>query len=319
MERASKIWMDGALVDWSEATLHVVSNSFQYGFNAFEGIRVYATAAGSAVFRLDAHIDRLLNSAKILGLKVPYGRDDIMRACCDTVAANGFEECYIRPIVYIGYGGMGLDYRSCDVNVAIAVWQWGEYLGAGRLAKGSRIRTSSHVRHHINSHMTKAKAGGNYMLFQMTRTEALRDGYDEALLLDQNGNVAEGSVENIFVVRRGELVTPPTTYLLEGITRDSIIRIARDTGYVVREEFFPRDVVYISDEAFFCGTGAEVTPVVEVDDRPIGDGSPGPITKRLQELFFNAVHGRDERYRGWLTHVGVEGAGQAGVRSKGAA
>jgi branched-chain amino acid aminotransferase len=303
MEEAKKIWMDGALVDWADAKLHFVSNSFQYGFSVFEGIRCYKTASGPAVFRLDAHIDRLFDSAKIIGLDMPYTRDEVIRACCATVKANEFEQCYIRPVAYIGYGGMGLDYRGCKTNLGIAVWFWGEYLGQGKLEKGIRVKTSSHTRHHINATMTKAKAGGNYMLFQMTRTEALRQGYDEALLLDPAGHVAEGSVENIFIARHGEFVTPPLTYILAGITRDSIIRIARDAGLKVREEFFSRDAVYVADEVFFCGTGAEVTPVVEVDDRRIGEGKPGPITKRLQKLFFDAVHGRNPEYRHWLTPV----------------
>ena len=303
MEEGKKIWMDGRLVDWSAAQLHFVSNSFQYGFSVFEGIRAYPTDAGPAVFRLDAHIDRLFKSAKIIGLAIPYEPGAVIDACRETVAANGYEKCYIRPVAYIGYGGMGLDYRDCKVNLSIAVWFWGEYLGQGKLEKGTRIKTSSYTRHHINANMTKAKAGGNYMLFQMARTEALRQGYDEALLLDPEGHVAEGSVENIFLVRDGELITPPLTYILDGITRDSIIRLARDAGLTVREEFFSRDSVYIADEVFFVGTGAEVTPVVEVDDRAIGDGKPGPLTRRLQKLYFETVHGRNAAFAKWLTHV----------------
>ena len=303
MEEGKKIWMDGRLVDWAAAQLHFVSNSFQYGFSVFEGIRAYPTDAGPAVFRLDAHIDRLFKSAKIIGLAIPYEPGAVIDACRETVAANGYEKCYIRPVAYIGYGGMGLDYRDCKVNVSIAVWFWGEYLGQGKLEKGTRIKTSSYTRHHINANMTKAKAGGNYMLFQMARTEALRQGYDEALLLDPEGHVAEGSVENIFLVRDGELITPPLTYILDGITRDSIIRLARDAGLTVREEFFSRDSVYIADEVFFVGTGAEVTPVVEVDDRAIGDGKPGPLTRRLQKLYFETVHGRNAAFAKWLTHV----------------
>lgn len=303
MEEGKKIWMDGRLVDWSAAQLHFVSNSFQYGFSVFEGIRAYPTDSGPAVFRLDAHIDRLFKSAKIIGLAIPYEQAAVVAACTETVAANGYDKCYIRPVAYIGYGGMGLDYRDCKVNLSIAVWFWGEYLGQGKLEKGTRIKTSSYTRHHINANMTKAKAGGNYMLFQMARTEALRQGYDEALLLDPQGHVAEGSVENIFLVRDGELITPPLTYILDGITRDSIIRLARDAGLTVREEFFSRDSVYIADEVFFVGTGAEVTPVVEVDDRAIGDGKPGPLTRRLQKLYFETVHGRNPAFAKWLTRV----------------
>jgi branched-chain amino acid aminotransferase len=303
VEQAKKIWMDGRLVDWPQAQLHFVSNSFQYGFSVFEGIRAYPGASGPAVFRLDAHIERLFNSAKIIGLEMPYERRAVIDACCETVRANEFDKCYIRPVAYIGYGGMGLDYRDCKVNLAIAVWFWGEYLGEGKLEKGIRIKTSSYTRHHINATMTKAKAGGNYMLFQMARTEALRQGYDEALLLDPQGHVAEGSVENIFLVRAGELVTPPLTYILEGITRDSIIRLARSEGLAVREEFFSRDSVYVADEVFFVGTGAEVTPVVEVDDRVIADGTPGPVTRRLQKLYFETAHGRNPAFAKWLTPV----------------
>lgn len=303
MEEGKKIWMDGRLVEWSAAQLHFVSNSFQYGFSVFEGIRAYPGDSGPAVFRLDTHIDRLFKSAKIIGLNIPYEPRALIEACRETVAANGYEKCYIRPVGYIGYGGMGLDYRDCKVNVSIAVWFWGEYLGQGKLEKGTRIKTSSYTRHHINANMTKAKAGGNYMLFQMARTEALRQGYDEALLLDPQGHVAEGSVENIFLVREGELITPPLTYILDGITRDSIIRLARSEGLTVREEFFSRDSVYIADEVFFVGTGAEVTPVVEVDDRAIGDGKPGPLTRRLQKLYFETVHGRNPAFARWLTPV----------------
>ncbi len=303
MEQGKSIWMDGSMVDWADANLHFVSNSFQYGFSVFEGIRAYPTASGPAVFRLDAHIDRLFKSAKIIGLEIPFAPGTLIDACCETVVANDYDKCYIRPVAYIGYGGMGLDYRGCDVNVGIAVWFWGEYLGQGKLQNGTRIKTSSYTRHHINATMTKAKAGGNYMLFQMARTEALRQGYDEALLLDPAGHVAEGSVENVFLVRDGELITPPLTYILDGITRDSIIRLARSEGITVREEFFSRDSVYIADEVFFVGTGAEVTPVVEVDDRPISTGKPGPLTRRLQNLYFETVHGRNAPFKHWLTPV----------------
>ena len=303
MEEAKKIWMDGRLVDWADAKVHFISNSLQYGFSVFEGIRAYPTSSGAAVFRLDAHIDRLFNSAKIIGLDIPYERQAVIDACCATVRANDFDKCYIRPVAYIGYGGMGLDYRECKVNLSVAVWFWGEYLGEGKLEKGIRIKTSSYTRHHINATMTKAKAGGNYMLFQMARTEALRQGYDEALLLDPQGHVAEGSVENIFLVRSGELITPPLTYILEGITRDSIIRLAKAEGLAVREEFFSRDSVYVADEVFFVGTGAEVTPVVSVDDRVIADGKPGVITRRLQKLYFETVHGRNPGFAKWLTPV----------------
>jgi len=301
MDQGTLIWMDGALVDQAAARIPFNGNSFQYGFSVFEGIRAYETVDGAAIFRLDAHIDRLLGSARIIGLPIPFSRKELMEACCQTVERNGFRQCYIRPVAFIGEGGMDLDPRPCRTNVGIAVWHWGEYLGQGKLERGTRVKTSSYTRHHINANMTKAKAGGNYILFQMARMDALRQGYDEALLLDTQGHVAEGSVENVFIVRRGELITPPLTNILEGITRDAIIALARDLGRVVREEFFSRDTVYVADEMFFVGTGAEVTPVVELDDRPIGDGVPGPVTRQLQQAFFATVRGENPRFAHWLT------------------
>lgn len=303
MESAEKIWMDGNIVEWRDAQVHVVSNTLQYGFGAFEGIRCYKTQSGPAVFRLKEHLVRLHQSAKILGFEVPYSVEQLIAATRDIIRANGFEQCYIRPIAYIGYGGMGLAYEECKINVAIAVWHWGEYVGQGALENGSRAKVSSYVRQHINTNMSKAKACGNYMLFQMARTEARRDGYDEAILLDTNGHVAEGSVEHIFLVRHGALVTPPLTYLLEGITRDAVIRLAREQGIEVREELFSRDYILTSDEAFFAGTGAEVTPLVEVDNRKIGDGRRGPVTAAIQKDFFDVVYGRTDSWSEWRTPV----------------
>lgn len=303
MEKAEKIWMDGAVVDWAEARVHFISNTLHYGFGVFEGIRCYDAEGGPAVFRLNEHLDRLANSARILGFDLPYDRAALAEATRAIIRANGFRQCYIRPVAYIGEGGMGLDYSDCAINVAIAVWFWGEYVGKGTLERGSRVRTSTYARHHINTNMTKAKANGNYMLFQMARTEAKRAGADEALLLDTNGHVAEGSVEHFFLVRNGELVTPPLTHLLDGITRDTVITLARERGIAVREELFSRDYALTADEAFFVGTGAEVTPVVEIDNRRIGDGTRGPVTKRLQDAYFDAVYGRDARHAAWLTRV----------------
>ena len=303
LEKAEKIWMDGKVVDWSDAHVHVVSNTLQYGFGVFEGIRCYKTQSGPAVFRLKEHLVRLHRSAKILGFEIPYSVDQLITATRQIIHANGFEQCYIRPIAYIGYGGMGLAYEECKINVAIAVWQWGEYVGHGVLEKGSRAKVSSYVRQHINTNMSKAKACGNYMLFQMARTEARRDGYDEAILLDSNGHVAEGSVEHIFLVRDGGLVTPPLTHLLEGITRDAVIRLARERHIEVREELFSRDYMLTSDEAFFAGTGAEVTPLVEVDNRKIGDGRRGPLTTVIQKDFFDVVYGRTNGWGEWRTAV----------------
>jgi branched-chain amino acid aminotransferase len=303
VEKAEKIWMDGEIVDWRDANVHLVSNTLQYGFGVFEGIRCYKTQSGAAVFRLKEHLVRLHRSAKILGFEIPYSVEQLTAATCEIIRANRFEQCYIRPIAYIGYGGMGLAYEECKINVAIAVWQWGEYVGHGTLENGSRAKVSSYVRQHINTNMSKAKACGNYMLFQMARTEARRDGYDEAILLDTNGHVAEGSVEHIFLVRDGALVTPPLTYLLDGITRDAVIRLARARDIEVREELFSRDFMLTSDEAFFAGTGAEVTPLVEVDNRKIGDGRRGPLTAAIQKDFFDAVYGRTNRWSEWRTAV----------------
>jgi branched-chain amino acid aminotransferase len=302
-EKADKIWIDGALVDWDKAQIHLVSNTLHYGYGVFEGIRCYRTASGPAVFRLDEHLKRLSNSAKILGFELPYSQDALKRATLETIAANRFEQCYIRPIAYIGAGGMGLDPVDCAISVAIATWFWGEYVGEGALQRGVKVKTSSYARHHINTNMTKAKACGNYMLFQIARGEVRRLGYDEALLLDTNGHVAEGAVEHVFLVRDGALVTPPLTHLLDGITRDSVICLAREAGFAVREELFSRDFVYTADEVFFAGTGAEVTPVVAVDDRKIGAGTPGRVTKAIQTLYFDAVYGRSQPHLAWLTQV----------------
>jgi branched-chain amino acid aminotransferase len=303
LEKSDKIWMDGNIVDWDHAHVHLVSNTLQYGFGVFEGIRCYKTQSGPAVFRLKEHLVRMQRSAAILGFEIPYTVEELTEATRQIIRENRFEQCYIRPIAYIGYGGMGLSYEDCNINVSIAVWHWGEYVGQGALEKGSRAKVSSYVRQHINSHMSKAKACGNYMLFQMARTEARRDGYDEAILLDTNGFVAEGSVEHIFLVRDGALVTPPLTNLLDGITRDTIIRLARAQDIEVREELFSRDYMLTSDEAFFAGTGAEVTPLVEIDNRKIGDGRRGPLTRAIQQEFFDVVYGRTNTWSAWRTPV----------------
>lgn len=303
METADKIWMNGSIVKWNDAHVHLISNTLQYGFGVFEGIRCYATEDGPAVFRLKEHLLRLHHSAKILGFEVPYSIEELIEATRTIIRANNFDNCYIRPIAYIGYGGMGLSYESCKIDVSIAVWHWGEYVGQGTLENGSRAKVSSYIRQHVNTNMSKAKACGNYMLFQMARTEAKRDGYDEAILLDTNGHVAEGAVEHIFLVRGGALVTPPLANLLDGITRDTVIQLARGNDIEVSEEPFSRDYMLTSDEAFFAGTGAEVTPLVEVDNRKIGSGRPGPVTKKLQKAFFDVVYGRDKNWASWRTPV----------------
>jgi branched-chain amino acid aminotransferase len=303
VEKADKIWMNGTIVNWDDAHVHLISNTLQYGFGVFEGIRCYKTETGPAVFRLKEHLKRLHCSATILGFVVPYSTEELTEAIRTIIRENRFDQCYIRPIAYIGYGGMGLSYEDCKIDVSIAVWHWGEYVGQGTLANGSRAKISSYIRQHINTNMSKAKACGNYMLFQMARTEAKRDGYDEAILLDTNGHVAEGAVEHIFLIRDGALVTPPLANLLDGITRDTVIQLARTSDIEVREELFSRDYILTSDEAFFAGTGAEVTPLVEVDNRKIGNGRPGPVTKKLQMAFFDVVYGRDKNWANWRTPV----------------
>jgi branched-chain amino acid aminotransferase len=304
MIKGKKIWLNGKMVDWEEVKVHIISETFSYGYGVFEGIRCYKTDGGRAVFRLREHMERLINSARVLFLNIPYSLDDLIRAAHETVKANDFEECYIRPMVYVStYGETTWDFRKAAVDVAIAIWDWGVYINDKALTEGIRVKTSSYTRHHVNVNMTKSKANGNYLNFALARGEALRMGFNEALLLDVNGFVAEGPVENVFMVKRGEMITPPLAYILEGITRDSILTIAKDQGINCREEFFTRDQLYIANEAFFCGTAAEVTPVCEVDYITIGSGKPGPITKKLSNLFFDVVRGRNEKYLKWLSLV----------------
>ncbi len=295
--------MDGKLVDWNEAYVHVLTHTLHYGLGVFEGIRCYKTAKGSAIFRLDEHIDRLFRSAHIFMMKIPFSRKEIRNAVIQTIKANKLRECYIRPLVYIGYGEMGLYSRNNPVNVAIAVWPWGAYLGEKGIKHGIRIKVSSFIRHHVNIDMTRGKVCGYYVNSQIAKFEAKACGYDEALLLDTEGYVSEGTGENIFMVRNNVIKTTPLTSILEGITRDSIIKIARDIKLPVQEERFTRDELYIADEAFFTGTAAEVTPIREVDGRQVGSGSPGKITKRVQSLFFDAVKGKNKRYESWLTRI----------------
>ncbi len=303
MIKAEYIWFNGELVRWDEAKVHVLTHTLHYGLGVFEGIRCYNTPKGPAIFRHHEHIERLFKSAHILYMKIPYSMEEIRRATFETIKANNLKECYIRPIAFYGTGAMGLNPLNNPVNVAIICWEWGAYLGEEGLKKGIRCKISSFNRHHVNVSMTKAKACGNYVNSQLAKMEAVLDGYDEALMLDVDGTVAEGSGENIFIVRKGVIKTPPVLGILEGITRDSVITIARDMGLEVREEKISRDELYIADEAFLCGTAAEITPVREVDRRIIGEGKPGPITRKLQEAFFKAVRGEDERYVHWLDFV----------------
>ena len=303
LDKTEKIWMDGEFVDWDNAKVHVLSHSLHYGLGVFEGIRCYETEKGPAIFKLKEHVKRLFGSAHIFLLEIPFSDSEIEEAIVKTVKVNKVRECYIRPLVFIGYGAMGVYPKGNPIRVSIAVWPWGAYLGEEGLTKGIRIKVSSFIRGHVNSNLTRGKVCGYYVNSQLAKKEAVSCGYDEALLLDTEGYVSEGSGENIFIVRNGVLKTTPLTSILEGITRDSIMEIARNEGIRVVEERFTRDEIYIADEAFFTGTAAEVTPIREVDGRTIGEGKPGKITKKLQSVFFDVVKGRNRHYDSWLTYV----------------
>jgi branched-chain amino acid aminotransferase len=301
--KTKKIWMDGKFIDWDDASVHVLTHTLHYGLGVFEGIRCYETKTGPAIFRLDEHIERLFNSGRIFLMNIPYSKKDIKNAVIETVKVNGIKECYIRPIVYIGYGAMGLYAPQNPINISIAAWPWGAYLGEKGLKNGIRVKTSSFITNHVNSNMSRGKVCGYYVNSQLAKNEAVACGYDEALLLDTEGYVSEGSGENIFIVRKGILKTTPLTSILEGITRESVIEISNDEGIKVMEERFTRDELYIADEAFFTGTAAEVTPIRMVDGRSIGAGRPGKITKRIQSLFFDIVKGKNKKYESWLTRM----------------
>ncbi len=295
--------MDGEFIAWNDAKVHVLTHTLHYGLGVFEGIRCYKTKKGSAIFRLDEHVDRLFDSAHIFMMEIPYSKKEIRAAIIETVKVNKLRECYVRPLVYIGYGAMGVYPKGNPINVSIAVWPWGAYLGDEGIEKGIRIKVSSFTRHHVNVDMTRGKVCGYYVNSQLAKTEAIRCGYDEALLLDTEGYVSEASGENIFIVRDGQLKTTPLTSILEGITRDSIIQIAKDNQISVKEERFTRDELYIADEAFFTGTAAEVTPIREVDGRVIGKGERGKITRKLQSIFFDIVKGNNGKYESWLARI----------------
>jgi len=301
--KTEKIWMDGKFVDWDKANIHVLTHSLHYGLGVFEGIRCYETDKGPAIFRLDEHIDRLFNSAHIFLMDIPFSKSEIRGAIIGTVKVNRMKECYIRPLVYIGYGAMGLYPKENPVNVSIAVWPWGAYLGDAGLRDGIRVKTSSFIRNHVNANMTRGKVCGYYVNSQLAKKEAILCGYDEAILLDTEGYVSEGSGENVFIARNGLLKTTPLTSILEGITRNSIITIAEDEGIRTAEERFTRDELYIADEAFFTGTAAEVTPIRESDGRIIGNGKPGAMTGKLQSIFFDVVKGKNKKYKFWLTRI----------------
>ncbi len=302
-DRDGVIWMDGELVPWREAQVHVLTHSLHYGMGVFEGVRAYKTDRGAAIFRLQEHTRRLFGSAHIMMMPLSWDQETINAAQITAVRENRLESAYIRPLFFYGAEGMGLRADNLKVHGAVAAWEWGSYLGAENMEKGIRIKTSSYTRHHVNITMCKAKATGNYINSMLALNEALTSGYDEAMLLDNHGFVAEGSGENIFIVRDGVLYTPDTSSALEGITRDTLMKLAADEGLTVREKRISRDEVYLADEAFFTGTAAEVTPIREVDDRTIGEGTRGPVTERLQSLYFDVVHGRVDKYSDWLTLV----------------
>jgi len=302
-DRDGKIWKDGQMVDWRDATLHMLTHSLHYGMAVFEGVRAYNTANGTAIFRLKEHTQRLYNSAKIFQMKVPFDMDTIMNAQLEVVRANKLESCYLRPLVWIGSEKMGVSARGNTIHVAIAAWPWGAYLGEEGLAKGIRVKTSSFTRHHVNVSMVRAKASGYYINSILANQEVTADGYDEALLLDTEGYVSEGAGENVFIVKSGKIYTPDLASCLDGITRDSVVTIARDLGIEVIEKRMTRDEVYCADEAFFTGTAAEVTPIRELDGRTIGEGSRGPVTEKIQSMFFDIVGGKATKYNHWLTRV----------------
>lgn len=302
-DRDGLIWLDGEMVPWREARVHVLTHTLHYGMGVFEGIRAYRTEQGTAIFRLREHTDRLFNSAHIVGMTMPYDREVLDAAQRAAVRENGLASAYIRPMCFYGSEGIGLRADNLNVHCMVAAWAWGAYLGEENMRDGIRIRVSSFTRHHVNIAMCRAKANGNYMNSMMALQEALRDGYDEALLLDAEGYVMEGSGENIFIVREGVLYTPDLTSALDGITRKTVLSLADELGIKVAEKRITRDEVYIADEAFFTGTAAEVTPIREVDGRAIGTGTRGPITERLQALYFDQVHGRRDEHPQWLTLV----------------
>jgi branched-chain amino acid aminotransferase len=304
MEKADKIWMDGKLVPWHEANIHVLTHTLHYGLGVFEGVRCYKAKKKSYIFRLKEHVERLFDSAKILGIEIPFNRSQINKAIVQTVAVNKLDECYIRPIVFLGGNKMGLNKDGVDVHAAIAAWPWGAYLGEEGLDLGIRVKISTFTRHHVNISMTRAKACGYYINSIMAKAEAVQDGYDEAILLDPNGYVSEGSGENIFAYSKGVLRTPSLCHSnLDGITRDAVMQICKDLKIKIEETSMTRDELYLSDEIFLTGTAAEITPVREVDKRIIGNGKKGKITDMVQKTFFEIVRGKNAKYKKWLTEV----------------
>ena len=303
-DRDGKIWMDGQMVDWRDAKIHVLTHTLHYGCGAFEGVRAYNTAAGTAIFRLQDHTERLFNSAKILRMKIPFTQDQVNDAQCAVVRENQLASCYLRPLTWIGDKKLGVSPKGNDIHLMVAAWAWGAYLGEDGMARGIRVKTSSYSRHHVNITMSQAKAVSNYTNSILANTEATDDGYDEALLLDTSGFVSEGSGENVFIVKDGVVYTPDLSAgALKGITRDTVMHICKDLGLELVQKRITRDEVYIADEAFFTGTAAEVTPIRELDRVEIGIGSRGPITEKIQSAFFDIVNGRNPKYAHWLAKV----------------
>lgn len=304
VEQAKYIWLDGKFIPWAEAQVHILTHTLHYGVGVFEGVRAYHCQDGrTAIFRLREHTRRLFDSAHIMQLAIPFTEEEINAACLEILRKNEQKEAYLRPIVFIGDGVMGLHPKDNPIRVAIISWVWGAYLGDDGLKRGIRLKTSSFTRHHVNIMMTKAKVVGNYVNSILAKREVTKAGYDEALLLDTAGYVAEASGENIFLVKNGLLKTPPLTSILPGITRDTVMTLAQDLGLSVREERFSRDELYLADEVFLTGTAAEITPVREIDDRVIGPGHPGPVTKKLQETYFAVVRGNLPQYANWLSYI----------------
>ena len=302
-DRDGLIWYDGKLVPWREATTHVLTHSLHYGLAVFEGLRAYKTAKGTAIFRLKEHTERLFNSAHIYMMKIPYDRETLMAAQKEVVRANKLDSCYVRPIAFYGSEKMGVSPKGARVHVAIAAWPWGAYLGAEALEKGIRVKTSSYARHHVNVSMCRAKYSGTYANSILANMEATEHGYDEGLLLDVDGFVAEGAGENLFMIKNDKIVEPELSSALIGITRESVIQLASDLGYTIGAKRITRDDLYIADEVFFTGTAAEVTPIREVDGRTVGTGKRGPLTEKIQAMFFDVVNGRSEKYGHWLHYV----------------
>lgn len=308
VSKVDKIWMDGEFVDWDDANVHILTHTLHYGVGAFEGIRSYARpGAASVIFRLEEHVQRLLDSLKIVMLESPFDKETLVRACRESLIINRLPEAYIRPLAYVGQGAMGLYAPDNPVRIAIVVWKWGAYLGDEALENGIRAKVSSFNRHFVNSSMVKGKIVGNYVNSILSKREAKASGYDEAIMLDTSGYVSEGSGENLFFVKDGIIKTPPySSAILGGLTRDTAIRLARDLGYTVKPQTFTRDELWLADEVFMTGTAAEITPVVEIDNRTIGTGKPGPATKAVQERFFRMLRGQCLEYEDWMTPYMVE-------------